>query len=156
MLQFAPDCAAVTRQMRRVLAPGGRAAISVWADITQNPAQQQINDAIIRHAGSPGVMPGLAFSTAGELEGLFAGAGFGSATVELATKDARFPEPEHVARRWLLAASAGIPSFHQLDGPARDALLETIAAELTGFIQDHTVDGHVVFPWTAFVAIAEA
>ena len=156
MLQFAPDRMAVLRQVRRVLSPGGRAVFAVWADITRNQAQLAINDAIVRHAGPPGVMPGLAFSAAGELEELFAGAGFGSVAVELVTKDARFPEPEQVVRRWLLAASAGIHGFRQLDGPARDALIDRIAADLADFIRDHTIDDHVVSPWTAFIAIAEA
>jgi ubiquinone/menaquinone biosynthesis C-methylase UbiE len=119
MLHFARDRMAVLRQMRRVLAPGGRAAISVWADITQHPAQRPLHDAIVRHAGPPGLIPGMAFSIAAELEQMLAGAGFASATAELVTMDARFPEPVQVAHRRLLAATAGIRSFrHSTFRPA--------------------------------------
>jgi len=35
-LQFFPDRAAALREMRRVLKPGGRAAIAVWAELERN------------------------------------------------------------------------------------------------------------------------
>jgi 2-polyprenyl-3-methyl-5-hydroxy-6-metoxy-1,4-benzoquinol methylase len=121
MLQFAPDRAAVVRQFRRVLAPGGRTAIAVCADITHNADQQPLDDAIVRRVGPPGIAAGLSFGSPDDLAALLDDAGFNVQSLDLVAKEARFPDPELVIRRWLLAATAGIPGLRQLDGAARQS-----------------------------------
>ena len=50
-LQFFPDRAAALREMRRVLAPGGRLAVSAWRAAEHNPGWLRLAEALDRHAG---------------------------------------------------------------------------------------------------------
>jgi ubiquinone/menaquinone biosynthesis C-methylase UbiE len=79
-LMFAVDPARALSEMRRVLRPGGRAAIAVWGPREQNPWLGLVFDAVAEVVGltvPPPGMPGpFALSDAARLPGLLAGAGF--------------------------------------------------------------------------------
>ncbi len=52
-LQFMPDKLAAIREMRRVLAPGGRMALATWRSLEDNPGMLELNAVAERHqAGS--------------------------------------------------------------------------------------------------------
>lgn len=155
MLQFAPDRGAVLREFRRLLAPGGRLALATWAAAELHPLQMEIDRAIARYTGQPGLIAGFALSDEAELRRLLEGAGFPRVTIELIARESRYPGPDRAVQQWLLAATAGIASFRQLDHDARDELLERIAADLAEAIRAHTVDGYLVHTWHAHIAIAD-
>jgi ubiquinone/menaquinone biosynthesis C-methylase UbiE len=50
-LQFMPDKPAVIREMRRVLAPGGRVAIATWSSLDDLPGMRELNAVVERHVG---------------------------------------------------------------------------------------------------------
>lgn len=50
-LQFFSNRAAA--EMRRVLAPGGRAAVSVWQALDRHPVYEALFGAVVRHLGVP-------------------------------------------------------------------------------------------------------
>ena len=50
-LMFFPDQVAGLREMRRVLVPGGRLAVAVWASLADTPAYAAETDLVERRAG---------------------------------------------------------------------------------------------------------
>jgi ubiquinone/menaquinone biosynthesis C-methylase UbiE len=51
-LQFFPDRGAALREMRRVLAEGGRVAISVWQALPRHPVYEALFEATAPHLGA--------------------------------------------------------------------------------------------------------
>jgi len=58
-LMFVPDPAAAAAEIARVLRPGGRAAIAVWAARERNPWLAVVLDAVTAHTGVPVPPPGV-------------------------------------------------------------------------------------------------
>ena len=83
MFALAPDRAVA--EMRRVLRPGGRAAVAVWAARERNPWLGLMMDVVSAHTGAPVPPPGIpgpfALGDAGELRRLFDGAGLADVRV---------------------------------------------------------------------------
>jgi SAM-dependent methyltransferase len=50
-LQLLPDRGRALGEVRRVLAPGGRAAVAVWGPIGRNPAFAALAESLERRAG---------------------------------------------------------------------------------------------------------
>jgi SAM-dependent methyltransferase len=78
-LQFAPDPARATREIARVLRPGGRVALATWADRGANPWLGVVFDAVSAQTGKqlpPAGMPGpFSLADAGQLSDLLSDAG---------------------------------------------------------------------------------
>lgn len=154
MLQFAPDRSAMLREFRRLLAPGGRVALATWAAAELHPFQMAIDAAIARRTGQPALVAGFALSDPDEIRGLAEAAGFRVDSIDLLVKTSRFANPEQAIRIHLLAATAGIASFRQLDSAARDELLDAIAADVAPLVRAHTVDGELAHDWHANITLA--
>jgi SAM-dependent methyltransferase len=58
-LMFAPDPARATREIRRVLRPGGRVALAVWGPRQRNPWLAVVFDAVSAQVGAPVPPPGI-------------------------------------------------------------------------------------------------
>lgn len=126
-LQFFADKTAALREMRRVLAPGGRAYASVPAPTAFFGVLEQ---AVTRHVGPAiGVFVGQVFSLndSGELEGLFRNAGFDEVHVRIETRPVRLPAARDFLWQYVystpLAGAVG-----QLNGEGRAALEQDVVA----------------------------
>jgi len=119
-LQFFADQAAALREMRRVLAPGGRAYASVPAPTAFFDVLER---AVTHHVGAAtGVFVQQVFSLndGGELEGLFRNAGFDKVRVRMETRRLRLP----AARDFLWQYVQSTPlagAIGELNGEARAA-----------------------------------
>src|SRR3990167_1691132 len=95
-LQFVPDRAGAVREMRRVLAPGGRALVIVLQALARHPVFEALMESVARNLSLPvsAVMTPFALCDADELRTLFTAAGFKKVDIIPESTVVRFPEPE--------------------------------------------------------------
>lgn len=157
-LQFFPDRALAVREMRRVLAPGGRAVAIVLQGLDRHPVFQALMESVSRHFALPlaALATPFALSDADELRALFAGAGFDSVDVRPETTTVRFADPQRFVPLAATSSAAAIPAFAQLENDARSALFDKVRAEVDPVIAQYRSADAVAFPMFAHVAIAHA
>jgi ubiquinone/menaquinone biosynthesis C-methylase UbiE len=149
-LQFFPDKALALREMRRVLAHGGRLALSVWkgvgayhAAVGAALARAISSDAAIRFCASRQVPTGE------DLQRLATQAGFCDVEVRLNRLDIQMP---HIAE-FTLEHLAGTPVAQAIAAADPDARAE-IAASVAKELQRYADGDGVVYPEEAQVMTA--
>ena len=83
-LQVVPDRAAAAREMRRVLRPGRRVAVSAWTGLEDSPYFSALLRAIGKHLGAPAaaaISAVFGLADAARLAELLGAAGFGAVSV---------------------------------------------------------------------------
>lgn len=152
-LQFFPDKPGAVREFRRVLAPGGRVALSVWRTLEHNPVHEAINEAVVRHLGTP-ALAAVFSGDAPKLEALLSGSGFEGITIEPVSMTLRFPSAERFVQLTVLSAAAVLPVFTELGEAQRATLVEAIKQDIGPTLQRYTHDDGISFPMAAYVATA--
>ncbi len=155
-LQFVPDRAAAARELRRVLARGGRAVVAVWRGFEHNPFFREFNGAMARRLGSRGPLAPFSLGEEGELRGLLEGAGFGDVAIEATALTLRFPSADDFLRLSVLAVAAVIPDLARLDEAGRAALVADIEREAGDALRVHREGDNLAVPIAAHLAVARA
>jgi ubiquinone/menaquinone biosynthesis C-methylase UbiE len=151
-LQFFPDRAAALREMRRVLAAGGRLVLGVFRSIEHRPDLAAVAEALERRVGPQAGAPRLAVVSLGdadELRRLIAGAGFGEVEIRPVVTTQRFASVEAYLRDMEVTAPSTDP-VGRLDEPTRRAVLADLSAALRPYL---TEEG-LVFPAGTHIATA--
>jgi len=157
-LQFVPDRAAAVREMRRALAPGGRALVMVLQALARHPVFEALMESVAGHLALPisTVMTPFALSEAEELRGLFTAAGFKTVDILPETATVIFPDAQRFVPLAVASSAAAVPAFMQLGEPERAALLEAVRADVEPTIRRFVEADRVSFPMFAHIAMATA
>lgn len=154
-LQFIPDRAAALREMRRVLAPGGRALVMVLQALALHPVFEALMTSVANQLSLPlsTVITPFAMSDVDALHDLFDKAGFKTVHIYPETCTMHFPNPQSFVPLAVASSAAAIPAFAQLAAPERAALVETVRAEIEPILQKYRDAEKVSFPMFANVAV---
>ncbi len=136
MLQFVTDRAAAVREIRRVLAPGGRVVLATWRNRTESPLFERLGTIVNRHLG-PRKDPRYALGDADELKRLFSDTGFTGIEVETVSR------VDHYKELTVRLAVGPLLDLSELEAGERDAKVAAIEAEGAPILQEYAVpDGH--------------
>lgn len=141
-LQFFPDKTAALKEMRRVLAPGGRAVVSVWTHVEDQDFWGSLQ-ASIGAVWSPELAERYKgpFSLTGETAAELANdAGFAGVTLERATLPERLYGGAPALVESLLAAGIA-PDFAMLDDEGRARLLADVERRTQHLARDGDLYG---------------
>ena len=130
-LQLLPDRGRALAEVRRVLAPHGRAAVAVLGPIGRNPAFAALAESLERRAGvrvAAAVRWLFCLPEPGDLRAVLAGAGFDAIRVRTARKTVRFPSVTEFLRGCLLGSPAAAATAHLPEHDRRQVLADLEAA----------------------------
>jgi ubiquinone/menaquinone biosynthesis C-methylase UbiE len=139
-LQFMPDKPAAVREMRRVLAPGGRVAIATWCSLDDLPGMLELNAVVERHVGRIADSR-HSFGDAAAMKHLLVDAGFGDVQVGTVAQDVKFPDGALFARLNAMAAIGMSEKGKAMSEAERGELAGHIARESQTIISHATKNG---------------
>jgi ubiquinone/menaquinone biosynthesis C-methylase UbiE len=150
-LMFFSDPSSALVDMRRVLAPGGRVALSVFQDIERHPFYAALDQAIERQLGVSTVAAIFALGDADALGESLARAGFRDIVIEPLSMTAHMGPPEMFLAGEIELDAAAIPAMQGLDLAARRELTAAIAAEMAKPLREVTDSGEVVMEFHTLI-----
>jgi enediyne biosynthesis protein CalE5 len=153
-LMLVPDPARAARELRRVLRPGGRAALAVWGPRARNPWLAVVFEVVSAHLGTPVPPPRIphpfSLDDPVELERLLLDAGFSDVVVDEVPVPYRAASFEEWWERSTALAGPLARKLASLPAPATQALRARARRAVREY---ETADG-LDFPGVSLVAAA--
>jgi hypothetical protein len=153
---FALDPVRAAGEIRRVLRPGGRAAVAVWGPRRRNPWLAVVFDAVSEQIGAPVPPPGVpgpfSLDDDGRLGGVLAGGGLEDVTVGELPVPLRAASFDEWWSRTTAIAGPLAQRLAALPAPARQALRTRLQEDTRRYV---TADG-LEIPGLTLVASGRA
>lgn len=153
-LMFFADRQTALAEMRRVLVPDGRVALSVFAAIDRHPFYVALDDAIARRLGTSAVGTIFALGDADALGDSLLRAGLREVEIEPFSITARFPNPSGFLAGEIDVDTAAIPAMQGLDSSARRDLTTAIQQDMAEPLSRVTIGSAVHLPFEVLIARA--
>jgi ubiquinone/menaquinone biosynthesis C-methylase UbiE len=156
-LQFFPDRPLALREMKRVLVPSGRVALSVYSAMERTPAAYAFVRALEKSLGPDASKVKRAehiFPIANDVQALLGDQGFQQISVSTVAKEITFPSVLDYVR-FQLVATPMASLLSGRDAVQRENIIKSIAADTASFLEPEMIrEGRLVFPQEGHVAIA--
>jgi ubiquinone/menaquinone biosynthesis C-methylase UbiE len=153
-LMFFADRKTALAEMRRVLVPGGRVALSVFAGINHHPFYVALDDAIARRLGTSVVGAIFALGDADALRDAIIQADLSDVVIEPFSITARFPNPSGFLAGEIDVDTAAIPAMQGLDSAARRELTTAIQQDMAEPLSRVIIGNAVHLPFEVLIARA--
>lgn len=152
-LQFFPDKTAAMREMRRVLAPTGRAHVMVLQALEKHPVFEALMTSVARQLALPVTAVAVPFSLSDDeaLKAMASDAGFTTVDVIQVSSTMTFPNASRFVPLAVMSSAAAVPAFMELQGPARADLLEIVAHAVEPVLDAYRSEDRVRFTMHAHI-----
>jgi ubiquinone/menaquinone biosynthesis C-methylase UbiE len=154
-LQFFPDKPAAAREMRRVLAPGGRLAVATWCRLEEIPLFRELHRVAEQHLG-PVTDQRHTFGDPAALEKLLVDVGLREVRVETMSRTTRFDDPAVFVQLNTMALVGMSAASKAMTEEERAQVVAAIAHDSAGVLPPFTGGGGLAFEISTLVATARA
>lgn len=135
VLQFLPNKEMALSEMVRITKPGGRMAMSVWCDISDNPYFNVLVGAMSKYVGmetAVGLQSAFTFTNIGEIYSLFVKAGLVQIEMQVARLDLPLPPLREFVPRHIGATPMTV-GFSRASEAVQQMVIEAVVDALSSY-----------------------